>query len=165
VTPAELTAQLRFVRGYTNRLLDQTPQQEWFRIPPAGASHVAWQVGHLTMACYRLCLERLRGRLEGDEELMDGSYFTLFGRESRPEGDPSRYPSAAELRAAFDRVHERVLSELAAVDPATLDLPVLRPHDICKTRGDCLLWCAQHEMLHAGQIGLLRRQLGHDPLW
>ena len=73
--------------------------------------------------------------------------------------------SAADLRATFDRVHERALSEVSEVDPASLDLPILRPHDICKTRRDCLVWCAQHEMLHAGQIGLLRRQLGHDPLW
>jgi hypothetical protein len=29
---------------------------------------------------------------------------------------------------------------------------------------ECLLWCPQHEMLHAGQIGL-RRLFGRSPLW
>ena len=28
-----------------------------------------------------------------------------------------------------------------------------------------LLWCAHHEMVHAGQIGLLRRYLGFAPVW
>ena len=162
----ELCEHLRFVRRYSSKLLDKTPQEEWFRIPPAGVSHVAWQVGHLAMASYRLCLERLRGRLDGDGRLIGDEYFTLFGRESRPQADDlGRYPSAAELRATFDRVLERVLVELPQADPASLDLPPLKPHNLCTTRRACVVWCGQHEMLHAGQIGLLRRQLGHDPLW
>lgn len=166
MTVTELSQQLSFARRYTANLLAHVPQEEWFRIPPAGVSHVAWQVGHLAIACYRLCLERLRGRLDGDEKLIDVErYLKLFGREVRPTADPTLYPSAADLRATFDRVHERVLAELAQVDPTTLELPVLRPHDLCKTRGECVIWCAHHEMLHAGQIGLLRRQLGHEPLW
>ena len=28
-----------------------------------------------------------------------------------------------------------------------------------------LIWLAQHEFSHAGQIGLLRRLLGNDALW
>ena len=33
------------------------------------------------------------------------------------------------------------------------------------TKLRALLWCARHEMLHAGQIGLLRRHLGYPPMW
>lgn len=39
------------------------------------------------------------------------------------------------------------------------------PLPLAKTKMESLLWCAHHEMLHAGQIGLLRRQLGYAPLW
>jgi hypothetical protein len=39
------------------------------------------------------------------------------------------------------------------------------PHPLVKTKLWALLWCAQHESVHAGQIGLLRRQLGYSPLW
>jgi len=39
--------QIVFARNYTIWLLDQTPVTEWFRQPPGGVSHVAWQVGHL----------------------------------------------------------------------------------------------------------------------
>jgi DinB superfamily len=38
--------QIVFARNYTTGLLDQTPTAEWFRQPPGGVSHVAWQVGH-----------------------------------------------------------------------------------------------------------------------
>jgi hypothetical protein len=38
-------------------------------------------------------------------------------------------------------------------------------HAFAKTNLRALLWCAQHEMLHAGHIGLLRRHLGYPPMW
>jgi uncharacterized damage-inducible protein DinB len=61
-------------------------------------------------------------------------------------------------------VHEQVLRELSALNEDELDHPVPHPHPFAKTKLTALLWCSHHEMLHAGQIGLLRRQLGHPPL-
>ena len=37
--------------------------------------------------------------------------------------------------------------------------------NMAQTKLDSLFWCAHHEMLHAGQIGLVRRLLGQAPLW
>jgi hypothetical protein len=165
MTIDDLIQQLRFARFYTNRLLQHTPTGDWFRIPPAGVSHIAWQVGHLAMASYRLVLERVRGARPDDTDLIGADFLELFGRTSLPDPDPHTYPDAAQIRQVFDRVHERILAELPGIDPATLDLPLLKPHSICKTRRECIAWCAQHELVHAGQIGLLRRQLGHPPVW
>ena len=85
--------------------------------------------------------------------------------ESVPEPDPAKFPPVAEIRATFDRVHERVLSELPAFPDAELDTLISPPHRICKTRFDCVRWCPYHEMTHAGQIGLLRRLFGQKPMW
>jgi hypothetical protein len=74
------------------------------------------------------------------------------------------YPSA-EIRSVLDKVHEQVLRELPGLDEASLDQPVPHPHPFAKTKLLALLWCAHHEMLHAGQIGLLRRHLGYPPMW
>jgi uncharacterized damage-inducible protein DinB len=71
----------------------------------------------------------------------------------------------AVIRAVFDRVHEQVLRDLPSHPEADLDTPLSPPHSIAKTKHEALLWCAQHEMVHAGQIGLLRRLLGKPPLW
>ena len=43
--------------------------------------------------------------------------------------------------------------------------PVPHPHPFATTKLLALLWCAHHEMLHGGQIGLLRRHLGYPPMW
>jgi hypothetical protein len=157
--------QLVFARNYTLELLDQTPAAEWFRQPPAGVSHIGWQVGHLTYAQYRMALWRIRGPRPQDADLIPPAYLHLFGPESVPDADPAKYPSQADLRAVLDRVHGHALGELRGLDEGELDQPVPHPHPYAKTKLLALLWCAHHEMVHAGQIGLLRRQLGYPPLW
>jgi uncharacterized damage-inducible protein DinB len=134
-------------------------------MPAEGVTHVAWQVGHLAFAQYRLVLERVRGARPEDAELIAPDFLALFGRESVPESDARKYPAAAEIRGVFDRVHERVMRDLADLPEAELDRPLLTPHRLAKTKREVLFWCNQHEMLHAGQIGLLRRLLGYRPLW
>lgn len=157
--------QIRFARNYTIGLLDTIKPEEWFRLPPGGVSHIGWQVGHLAYAEYRLALWRIRGPRPQDEGLFSAEFVRLFGANSVPEPDSTKYPTPAEIRGTLDRVHECVLQELPRLTDAELDQPVPHPHPFAKTKLLALLWCANHEMLHAGQIGLLRRQLGYAPMW
>jgi uncharacterized damage-inducible protein DinB len=157
--------QIVFARNYTVKLLETVPESAWFRMPAEGVTHVAWQVGHLAMAEYRLTLERTRGRQPGDEQLISDAFLLQFGRESVPDAEPSHYPDPAEIREVFDRVHRQALHELPRLDDAELAEPPLKPHPLFTTRLGGLHWCSQHELLHAGQIALLRRLLGQSPLW
>lgn len=157
--------QIVFARNYTVRLLDSLPPEAWFWQPPNCPTHIAWQVGHLAMAEFRLGLERVRGEKPGDADLISESFLQLFGRESVPRADSQTYPSPSEIRTVFDRVHQQVLQELPHLDDRELDQPILKPHLLVKTKLWSLLWCAQHELLHAGQIGLLRRLRGQQPIW
>src|SRR5215472_13849759 len=117
--------QIIFARNYTMWLLEHTPAGDWFRQPPGGVSHVAWQVGHLAFAEYRLALWRIRGVQPQDGELISEKHRTLFGADSAPDPDPARNPSQADLRAVLDRVHEQVLRELRGLGEDELDQPVL----------------------------------------
>jgi hypothetical protein len=157
--------QIAFARNYTIGLLEQTKAEDWFRQPSGGVSHIAWQVGHLAYAEYRLAMLRIRGPQPQDAGLIPDEFVRLCGAESIPNPDPTKNPSQTEIRAVFDRVHEQVLRELPGLDESELDKPVLMPHPLAKTKLWALLWCAQHEAVHAGQIGLLRRHLGYPPLW
>lgn len=154
---------MQVARDYTLRFLDQTPTSDWLRIPASGVSHIAWQVGHLAMAEYRLTLDRIRWRTSDDETLISDAFLQTFARESVPSTD---LPFSVDvIREIFDRVHARMLTESAHWSEESLAAPVLKPHPIVKTKLEALDWCANHELVHAGQIGLLRRQLGHQPLW
>lgn len=157
-------AQIVAARDYTAWLLDSIPPDNWFRAPSEALTHVAWQVGHLAMSEFRLGLSRIRGDRHEDDRLMSPAFLASFGRESVPNLDPATYPSVEEIRATFDRVHRQLLIELMDIPDAELDEPLIQPHRICRTKIDSLWWCSRHEMLHAGQIGLLRRLAGHPPL-
>src|SRR4051812_45176589 len=102
-------AQLRQVRRYTLSRLEPIPVGEWFRMPAEGVTHVAWQVGHIATAQYRLCLVRTRGPRPEDEQLIPQAFVKQFVYGSVVDPDPSKYPTPAEIRATFDRVYDHVM--------------------------------------------------------
>ncbi len=157
--------QLDGTRRYTLHLLEDIPQSDWFLIPAGSVSHVGWQVGHLAMAEYRLTLHRIRGVKDSDDEIISADMLKRYGRESVPDPSPEANDSPQELLAALNRVHDAVHRELPAVTDEELDLPPLVAHKLFDTRYGSLVWCSLHEMLHVGQIGLLRRMLGMPPQW
>jgi hypothetical protein len=156
--------QIEFARSYMLSIVAEIDEREWFTMPAGCPTHVAWQVGHLAMAEYGLCLFRMRGRQPVDLELMTSSFRKQFSRGSVPEADAGKYPPAAEIRATLDRVHAQVLKESQSFTAEQLKEPVEMPYAVEATKFGGLLFCSHHEMLHAGQLGLLRRLLGKQPI-
>ena len=146
--------QIETARKYTLNLLDDLEPGDWFRQPSEGVTHLAWQVGHLAMAEYWLTLKRLRGVRPADDDLISPEFLEHFRKGSTPDTNPANYPSPSEIRQTFDRVHQQALVELPGYSDADLDQPPLFPHKLFNAKIDSLFWCARHEMLHAGQIGL-----------
>lgn len=162
--PELILGQIRFAREYTLSLLHDLSPEDWFRQPAEGISHLAWQLGHLAMAQYGLCLFRMRGRAEIDLELMSSSFRKKFSKGTIPDPDPAANPTPEEIRTVFDRVFEQSMLELSAVTESQLDEPIEMPYAAFPTKFGGLLFCSHHEMLHAGQIGLLRRLIGKTPV-
>ena len=160
---SEALDQIALTRRYLLERLDTVPVADWFAMP-GGVTHVAWQVGHLASSQYRLCLERLRPRTLADEALIPDEFLKMFGREALPAAVTGYTPE--QIRAVFDRVYARVMEELPAYPDADLDLPpLLKPHPLFSTRIAGLRYAPLHEMIHCGQIALLRRLLGQPPIW
>ena len=155
---------IEFSRRYTLTLLEDLEPTDWFWQPQQSVTHIAWQVGHLAMAQYGLTLFRQRGRQPVDTELMSGSFRKKFSRGTEPNSDPAFYPSPDEILEVFHRVHEQMRQELSGFAETELDEPIDEPHAAFATRFGALLFAANHEMIHAGQIGLLRRLMGKSPV-
>ena len=156
--------QLSIARLQTESLLDSITSEDWFRQPTEGVTHVAWQIGHLASAEYHLLMERRRGRRPEDEELIPARFRSLFQRGSSPDPDSSKYPSPEAIRHVFDEVHRHAIEELRSLPDEHLDKPTEPAHPRFKTKFGAIQFCPLHEMLHAGQIGLLRRLLGMKPI-
>jgi hypothetical protein len=165
--PARLQIAARHIdsaRAYTKTLLDGLTDDEWFWTPQPAVTHIAWQVGHLAFAQYGLALFRQRGRLAEDAGLMSGSFRKTFAKGTTPSLNRGDYPEVGEILETFERIHRCALSELSQTPETGLDDPIEPPHAAFATKFGALLFAADHEMLHAGQIGLLRRLMGKPPV-
>jgi len=144
-------------------LTDLTPE-EWFWSPREVTTHIAWQVGHLAVAQYNLCLRRIRGRTAADESLISDAFIDLFKLGTNPSAAAASYPPPAEIRRVLDAVHRQSLAELAGRTDEELDVPVEVPHPAFKTKLDAVDYAPSHEYIHVGQVALLRRLMGRAPL-
>jgi uncharacterized damage-inducible protein DinB len=125
---------------------------------------MAWQVGHIAVAQYSLCLRRVRGRKKADESLISDAFIEAFKLSSKPEAEKEKNPPLDEIRQVFDAVHQQSVDELASRSEAELDEPLADPHPRFKTKFGAVEFSALHEMVHAGQIAMLRRLMGKSPL-
>ncbi|TWT80895.1 DinB superfamily protein [Planctomycetes bacterium CA13] len=152
--------QIQFARNYTLELLENTPRDLWFTIPEGLPTHIAWQVGHLTVSQYGLLMFRIRGRQPDDLDLIPSRFRKAYGRESAPNADPSSQPSPDELLERFAKVHADSLQVLSEVEPSALLEPIDMPYAAFPNKLGAVLFCPIHEGIHAGQLGVLRRAHG-----
>ena len=151
---------IEFARNYTNSLLDDLTAEDWFQQPPGGVTHIAWQVGHIAMAQYALTMIRLRGKEPEDQSFITNDFFKTFKKGTTPNPDATVYPSVEEIRSVFDAVYDKAMSELPNYTDEELDVKLPEPHAVFDTKLGSIYFCSYHEMLHAGQIGLVRRLIG-----
>ena len=156
--------QLDFSRKYTKMFLEDLTPAEWLWRPSEVLTHIAWQVGHLAFAEYSLCLKRQRGLTPEDETLFPAAFVERFKKGSEAAADEADNPSVDKLQQALDAVHAQALAELSERSDEDLLAPTAPPHPMFDTNLGAVAWCAQHELVHAGQIALLRRLMGKKPL-
>lgn len=155
---------LRRSRVFTKKFLVGLTPEEWFWSPPELTTHIAWQVAHLAVAEYGMCLRRVRGRTAQDESLITDEFIDAYTLGSQPKAGPADNASIEEIRRVFDAVQEQALAELAKRSDAEVDVLLDQPHPIFKTKLDAIEWAPQHELVHAGQIAMLRRLMGKPPI-
>lgn len=158
-------AQVRWMRTYTLQLIDSVPQELWYRMPVGMSTHLAWQVGHIAVAQYGLMLFRQRGRVESDMELMPGWLRKNFGRGSQPSAsDDPKNPSPAVLLERLNAIHVQSCETAQSLSATTLLEPSEMPFVAYPIKLGALMFCPLHESIHAGQIGLIRRAHGLEPI-
>jgi len=132
------------------RALDQVEDLPLAFPTERGGCHPLWVVGHLAVV-EGITYEILTGRPNPV-----AAWDELFGRNSFPTADASRYPTLAEVRARYTELRRANLAFLDALGEADLDTPTrkqpagLEQH--FATYGKALLTIALHQMAHRGQL-------------
>lgn len=156
--------QIQFARRYTLSLLEATPGDRWFEFPPGLESNIAWQVGHLTVSQYGLLMFRLQGRQDEDLKLIPSKFRKAYTRGSQPSQDTAGQLSRDELLDRMATIFKRSMTVLHSLNPAVLLEPIEMPYATYPIKLGTILFCPLHEHIHAGQIGMIRRAFGWDPV-
>jgi len=128
--------------------------EQWFLKPCDACNHLMWVMGHLIWA-----RGNLLKTLGSDGAL---PWAPQFARGAKPE-EIVNFPQVEEVRKAWSDVSARLATCLAGVPSEVLEKQHDKPTFDGKT-GGFVAFLAFHEAYHVGQVGYLRKWLGHGPL-
>lgn len=156
---------LMFSRRLTEGLLAcfKTRQDWLFQVHPK-ANHAMWIAGHLGLADNGI-IKRFRPDAASKLEGWDAIFW--FG--SQVSAESSRYPAEAEVLEYFRERRAKLLAVLEELTDAELAAPApaageRSPIAGAPNIGQLFLFAATHEGMHAGQLTVAHRALGHPPL-
>ncbi|MBR9801371.1 DinB family protein [bacterium] len=159
---ARLLHGLNTARNYTNELLSAlSSESEWLHRATSGGNHALWIAGHLAVVDNAFI-----GRFDESRAWTDhDDWKTLFGKGSQPHDDAAAYPSVETIRETMAERRAVLLEclESCSDEDFRRELPPGAPpflYDIASM----FQMGAWHEGIHAGQLSIIHRQLGHPPL-
>jgi DinB family protein len=154
--------QLNEVRDRSEKLLIafRTPEDWTYQLAP-GTNHALWFAGHMAA-----CDNWLIGIIAPEQAKEFEDWYRLFGTGSQPTADPDNYPPAEQVLEAMRDRRKVLLEILNNLSDEELAQPAPEAiSDWCPDVGSIFEGSVWHEAMHAGQITLIRRTLGHKPLF
>jgi uncharacterized damage-inducible protein DinB len=156
-----LENQLKLIREVSEKLLAafHTPQQWTYQVHEQ-ANHALWFAGHIgTVDNFMIA------RFDPQKVKEPKGFLNKFSMGSRPSPNPADYPPAEAVLAFMRERRAALLSILAGLSeedllkPSPPGTPPFMP-DLASIF-EATVW---HEALHAGQVTVARRALGHPPM-
>ncbi len=139
-----------------NNVLEGISELESNRRVTQHVNHVKWLAGHLTSSRFGL---KDIGKLD-----VSDPYAELFGH-GRAVRDDVDYPSIERILELWNQISDKISAGLCELPESVLNGPAPARVPIGDdTFEGMLAFLMHHEAYHIGQIGLLRRQLGKEPL-
>ncbi len=153
--------QLVSAREISERFLAdfETPEQWLYQVHP-GTNHALWFAGHMgqTDNFFVSLIDPARAV---DKE----NWGDMFGMGSQPTSNPDDYPPPAEVLDFMRDRRETLLAALDALGEDQLDTPTPEgTPDFLADFGMVFQAAAWHEGMHAGQLSIVRRAIGHTPV-
>lgn len=146
-------------RLYNNVLAGFTNEETNRRLHGNTAiNHVKYLAGHLLNSQYGL------GIIAGiDPEVKWNDLFAVMGKSEARDNFP--YPDIEEIRTAWNGMHRDIRNGLDKLSPRELSKKPPAPFDqVANTVGELWAFINHHQAYHIGQIGILRRGFGKEPM-
>jgi hypothetical protein len=156
-----LRRQLVKTRELSETLLaDFHTRQEWMHQVHPGCNHALWFVGHMANSdnfFLSLVAPEKSVKLDG--------FAPRFGMGSHPTGEPDDYPPPEDVLGTMRERRRTLLNVLNDLSDDDLSRPTPAGSPDFLTDFAAVFEMANwHEAMHAGQLSVTRRALGHKPL-
>jgi uncharacterized damage-inducible protein DinB len=146
------------INGYLQDLTDE----DLLVRPVENANHMAYQLGHLIASEHAMINAVSPGSMP---DLPEG-FADAYTKESPQSDDPSRFHTKAEYVELMRAQRAGTLAALEQISDETLDRPSPENYrEYAPTVGSIFALQAIHWMMHSGQWVIVRRKLGHAPLF
>lgn len=121
-------------------------------------NHVKYLAGHLLNSQYGLA------RIAGLEpEVKWNDLFAVMGQSEAKDDYP--YPDIEEVKAEGNRMHEQILEGLQGLSDEALNNQPPAPFGrVAESLGELWSFINHHQAYHIGQIAILRRAFGKEPM-
>jgi uncharacterized damage-inducible protein DinB len=146
---------LRTSRFVVTSYLSDLSDPDIAQSPADGANPLAWQLGHLVKSEH----DMLNGIRAGASPALPPGFSERYGKEKASNDGP--FDTKATYLDLMERQRAATLVTLGSFGAEQLDEP--GPEGMksyAPTIGAVFAMIAGHEMLHSGQIAVLRRRLG-----
>lgn len=137
------------------RLLDDLTDEESAVMFDNLSNHIRWLTGHAVYS-NGFALTQL-----GSKDMDWQKYGKLFSGGTEIAGDPSTYPTIAELREILNSFYDRELELLENISDEDLERDVGEEGKPMPAWKRFCFMC-MHDFYHAGQIVQIRRALGRE---
>lgn len=156
-----LRRQLVSTRQLSERLLaDFRTPQEWVHQVHPGCNHALWFAGHMANTD-----NFLLSLVAPERSVALGDFGKRFGMGSQPASQPELYPPSDQVVETMRERRRTLLGALEELSDADLSRPT--PQGVPEFLPDLASvfeMANWHEAMHAGQLSVVRRALGHRPL-
>jgi hypothetical protein len=157
-----IRASLGIADFLVQKYLEDITAQEMLERPAPDANHIAWQLGHLISAEYRL----IEAAAPGSMPALPDGFAERHSKDSAASNNPADFLSKDEYLKLAANVRAGTLKVLDRLSEADLDKPVTgRVPPFVKRAGDSFVTVGSHWSSHAGQWVVLRRKLGRPRMF
>lgn len=147
---------------YANRLAADLPPEK-MAAQPSGVTgkpmnHAAWVLGHLAFVA-----DFYATVLGGGQPTSPKHWSDLFGMNSAPQPDASKYPAKDDLLRALAAGHDRLIAVVRAKPADFWSQPVADEKRRARFANNTALavhMLVNHDAIHLGQLSAWRRALG-----
>jgi uncharacterized damage-inducible protein DinB len=141
--------------GLIRRTLKDLPPEAGWQQPGGGGNSIMWILGHITQT--RAGLLGILG------ERVDTGWGNLFKRGAQRQ-DADVYPSADTIKKMGADLTARLRDKLRTIGDDQLATPVQSKLPGVTNLAQALAFFAFHEAYHVGQLGYVRKLLGHPSI-